>query len=81
LRRSSLSTSGVYSELWGCGLLHTNRWYAASQEVSRARRTRGRTAEHRNVDLAETGLAHAALTAIRNSTRRRAGLLLLLALA
>jgi hypothetical protein len=37
--------------------------------------------EHRNVDLAETGLAHAGLTAIRNTTRRRAGLLLLLALA
>jgi uncharacterized protein with PIN domain len=37
--------------------------------------------EHRNVDLTETGLAHAALTAIRNTTRRRAGLLLLLALA
>ena len=37
--------------------------------------------EHRNVDLAETGLAHAALTAIRHTTRRRAGLLLLLALA
>jgi uncharacterized protein with PIN domain len=39
------------------------------------------TLDQRNVDLAETGLAHAALTAIRNTTRRRAGLLLLLALA
>jgi hypothetical protein len=37
--------------------------------------------EHRGVDLAETGLAHAALTAIRHTTRRRAGLVLLLALA
>ena len=37
--------------------------------------------EQRHVDLAESGLAHAALTAIRNTTRRRAGLLLLLALA
>ena len=39
------------------------------------------TLQQRNIDLAETGLAHAALTAIRNTTRRRAGLLLLLALA
>ena len=37
--------------------------------------------EHRGVDLVETGLAHAALTAIRNPTRRRTGLVLLLALA
>jgi hypothetical protein len=37
--------------------------------------------QQRDVDLAEAGLAHAALIAIRSATRRRAGLLLLFALA
>jgi hypothetical protein len=52
-----------------------------AQAIAAARWLARCSLEHRGVDLAETGLAHAAVTAIRNTTRRRAGLLLLLALA